>query len=154
MPIIAPIETGKRYALGAGLSLTPQTQLTYSRVDFDDFRDPFGSKVSLQEGDSLRGRLGVSLDKDIIWRAEDGTTRRSHVYGNVDVYNEFMNGTKTHVSGVDFSSRDKRQSVGVGVGGTHEWHNIRNRRKTVQTDGVQKINGCENMGMIYVSVRW
>lgn len=119
------IETGKRYALGAGLSLTPQTQLTYSRVDFDDFRDPFGSEVSLQEGDSLRGRLGVSLDKNIVWRAEDGTTRRSHVYGNVDVYNEFMNGTKTHVSGVDFSSRDKRQSVGVGVGGTHEWQNGR-----------------------------
>ncbi|PHI32677.1 autotransporter outer membrane beta-barrel domain-containing protein [Budvicia aquatica] len=119
------IETGKRYSLGYGLSLTPQTQLTYSRVDFEDFRDPFGSEVSLQEGDSLRGRLGVSLDKDIVWRAEDGTTRRSHVYGNVDVYNEFMNGTKVNVSGVDFSTRDKRQSVGVGVGGTHEWQNGR-----------------------------
>ncbi|PHI31550.1 Uncharacterised protein [Budvicia aquatica] len=36
-----------------------------------------------------------------------------------------MNGTKTHVSGVDFSSRGKRQSVGVGVGGTNEWQNGR-----------------------------
>ncbi|MCV6864184.1 autotransporter outer membrane beta-barrel domain-containing protein, partial [Yersinia pestis subsp. pestis] len=37
------IEAGKGYALGNGLSLTPQMQVTYSRVDFDTFRDPFDS---------------------------------------------------------------------------------------------------------------
>ncbi|EIR51979.1 outer membrane autotransporter barrel domain protein, partial [Yersinia pestis PY-13] len=41
------IEAGKGYALGNGLSLTPQMQVTYSRVDFDTFRDPFDSEVSL-----------------------------------------------------------------------------------------------------------
>lgn len=119
------VETGKHYQLGNGFSLTPQLQLTYSRVDFDTFRDPYGSEVSLQDGDSLRGRAGVSLDKENVWIAENGTTSRSHLYSNLDVYNEFLNGTKTRVSGIDFTTRDERQSVGVGAGGTYEWQNGR-----------------------------
>lgn len=119
------VETGKHYQLGNGFSLTPQLQLTYSRVDFDTFRDPYGSEVSLQDGDSLRGRAGVSLDKENVWIAENGTTSRSHLYSNLDVYNEFLNGTKTRVSGIDFTTRDERQSVGIGAGGTYEWQNGR-----------------------------
>ncbi|EIT40909.1 outer membrane autotransporter barrel domain protein, partial [Yersinia pestis PY-99] len=106
------IEAGKGYALGNGLSLTPQMQVTYSRVDFDTFRDPFDSEVSLQEGDSLRGRIGVSLDKETTWSAKDGTTRRSHIYSHLDLHNEFLNGSKVQVSGVEFATRDERQSVG------------------------------------------
>ncbi|BFI60951.1 autotransporter adhesin YapV [Yersinia pseudotuberculosis] len=119
------IEAGKGYALGNGLSLTPQMQVTYSRVDFDTFRDPFDSEVSLQEGDSLRGRLGVSLNKETTWSAKDGTTRRSHIYSHLDLHNEFLNGSKVQVSGVEFATRDKRQSVGLGAGGTYEWQNGR-----------------------------
>ncbi|CNI68248.1 autotransporter protein [Yersinia pseudotuberculosis] len=119
------IEAGKGYALGNGLSLTPQMQVTYSRVDFDTFRDPFDSEVSLQEGDSLRGRLGVSLDKETTWSAKDGTTRRSHIYSHLDLHNEFLNGSKVQVSGVEFATRDERQSVGLGAGGTYEWQNGR-----------------------------
>lgn len=120
------VEVGKRYMLNdEGLSLTPQIQLTYSRVDFDTFRDPYGSEVSLQEGDNVRGRVGTSLDKETVWVVENGTTSRAHVYGNVDLYNEFTNGTKIKDSGVEFSTRDERQSVGVGAGGTYEWQNGR-----------------------------
>ncbi|CNF23177.1 outer membrane autotransporter [Yersinia similis] len=119
------IEAGKGYALGNGLSLTPQMQVTYSRVDFDTFRDPFDSEVSLQEGDSLRGRLGVSLNKETTWSAKDGTTRRSHIYSHLDLHNEFLNGSKVQVSGGEFATRDERQSVGLGAGGTYEWQNGR-----------------------------
>ncbi|WP_054877578.1 autotransporter outer membrane beta-barrel domain-containing protein [Yersinia wautersii] len=119
------IEAGKGYALGNGLSLTPQMQVTYSRVDFDTFRDPFDSEVSLQDGDSLRGRIGVSLDKETTWSAKDGTTRRSHIYSHLDLHNEFLNGSKVQVSGVEFATRDERQSVGLGAGGTYEWQNGR-----------------------------
>ena len=119
------LETGKRYSLGNGLSLTPQIQLIYSRVNFDPFSDPYGSQVSLEEGDSLRARAGVSLDKETAWVAKDGTTSRAHFYTNLDLYNEFLNGTKTRVSGVDFTARDERQSVGIGAGVTQEWQNGR-----------------------------
>ncbi|PHI30617.1 autotransporter outer membrane beta-barrel domain-containing protein [Budvicia aquatica] len=120
------IEGGKRYALNEeGLSLTPQMQLLYSRVDFNSFRDPYGSKVSAQDGNNLRTRIGTSLDKETAWVAENGTTSRTHVYGNVDLYNEFTNGTKIKDSGVEFSTRDERQWVGIGAGGTYEWQNGR-----------------------------
>ncbi|AHK18507.1 autotransporter [Yersinia similis] len=119
------VETGKRYALGNGVSLTPQMQVSYSRVDFDTFRDTFDSEVSLQEGDSLRGRIGVSLDKETAWSAKDGSTRRSHIYSHLDLHNEFLNGSKVQVSGIEFATRDERQSVGLGAGGTYEWQNGR-----------------------------
>jgi hypothetical protein len=41
-------------------SITPQAQLAYSNVDFDDFTDPFGADVSLDKSHSLKGRLGDS----------------------------------------------------------------------------------------------
>ncbi len=120
------IEGGKRYALNEeGLSLTPQMQLIYSRVDFNSFRDPYGSKVSPQDGNNLRARIGTSLDKETAWVAENGTTSRTHVYGNVDLYNEFTNGTKVKDSGVELSTRDERQWIGIGAGGTYEWQNGR-----------------------------
>lgn len=123
------IESGKRYSLSDELSLTPQIQLTYSRVNFDTFNDPFDSKVSLESGDNLLGRIGVSLNKEIITTTKHGVSSQSNVYGNVDLYNEFLNGSKVSVSGgapaVDFSSRDERQYVGVGTGATHEWLNGR-----------------------------
>lgn len=116
-------ETGNRYRLGNGFSLTPQVQLVYSRVDFDSFTDPFGARVSLQDGDSLRGRLGVSLDHETAWISGDGSRSRSHVYGIANLYNEFLDGTKVNVSGVRFATRDGRLWAGIGIGGTYEWSN-------------------------------
>lgn len=114
-------ETGKRYRFGKGFSATPQAQLVYSQVDFDSFNDPFNTRVSLRYGDSLRARYGVSLDHEAAWVAKDGTHSRSHIYGNANLYNEFLNGSKVDVSGVGFSTRDDRLWAGVGAGGTYEW---------------------------------
>jgi len=116
-------ETGNRYELGNGFFLTPQVQLVYSRVDFNSFTDPFGARVSLNDGDSLRGRFGVSLDHEAQWVAKDGTKSRSHLYGIANLYNEFLDGTKVDVSGVRFATRDERTWAGVGIGGTYEWAN-------------------------------
>jgi len=50
-----------------GWSVTPQAQLLYSSVDFDDFNDVFNTGVSLGQGDSHQGRLGVTLDHKSSW---------------------------------------------------------------------------------------
>ena len=52
-------EVGKRVSLGGGLSLTPQFQLAYSNVRFDDFVDPAGAAVAFEIGDSLKSRSGT-----------------------------------------------------------------------------------------------
>ncbi|MET4635365.1 autotransporter outer membrane beta-barrel domain-containing protein [Kaistia defluvii] len=121
------LETGKRIGLDNGLSLTPQAQLVYSSVDFDSFTQTYNGEdvagVSLLNNDSLRGRLGLSLDQNKSWRAEDGLVSRSHVYGIANLYYEFLDGTSVDVSGATLASRSDRLWGGVGLGGSYDWNN-------------------------------
>ncbi|MDH0093571.1 autotransporter outer membrane beta-barrel domain-containing protein [Achromobacter mucicolens] len=115
------VETGYRFDIGKGFSLTPQAQLIRSRVDFDSFTDPFGAKVRLDDGDNLTGRLGVSLDYEPERSGAKGAAAQTHVYAIANLYNEFMNGTNVNVAGVSFRSRDERLWAELGVGGTYQW---------------------------------
>ncbi|WP_409566758.1 autotransporter domain-containing protein [Rhizobium leguminosarum] len=53
------MDTGQKIDLTGQWSLTPQAQLAYSSVRFDSFTDALGGGVSLDDGDSLTGRLGA-----------------------------------------------------------------------------------------------
>ncbi len=117
------LEVGYRHAIDDRWSLTPQAQLIHSGIDFDTFTDPFGARVALLEGDSLRGRLGVAAELESRWLAEDGTTSRTHVYGIADLYHEFLDGYRVAVADGTFSSRDDRLWGGIGIGGTYNWAN-------------------------------
>ena len=120
------LETGKRIGLDNDLSVTPQAQLVYSSVDFDSFTQTYSGEdvaaVSLQNNDSLRGRLGLSLDQNKSWRGDDGLVSRSHVYGIANLYYEFLDGTSVDVSGATLASRDDRFWGGVGLGGSYDWN--------------------------------
>ncbi|MGO7837958.1 autotransporter outer membrane beta-barrel domain-containing protein, partial [Rhizobium johnstonii] len=70
-------------------SLTPQAQLAYSSVRFDSFTDAYGSDVSLDDGDSLTGRLVISADFDSEWKDASGKTSRSTLYGIANLYYDF-----------------------------------------------------------------
>lgn len=117
------LEAGKRIALDENWTLTPQAQLTWSSVDFDSFTDPYGARVSLDKGDSLKGRLGLALGHERSWKDEAGQTSRAQVYGIVNLTNEFLNGTRVDVSGTKFDSRADRLTGGIGLGGTYSWAN-------------------------------
>jgi len=116
------LETGKRIDLNNGLTLTPQAQLVYSNVDFDSFVDPWGVGVSLGNGDSLRGRLGVSLDKETSWTAANGTLSRNHLYGVANLHYEFLQGTEVDVAGVSFENRPERLWGEIGAGVSYNWN--------------------------------
>ncbi|SPL62517.1 autotransporter outer membrane beta-barrel domain-containing protein [Ochrobactrum soli] len=116
------IESGKRFAINPEWSVTPQGQLVYSSVDFDDFTDSFGAPVSSDKGDSLQGRLGITLDHETSWQNANGMTNRSHVYGIANMYYEFLEGTKVDVAGVSFASEKDRLWGGVGLGGSYNWN--------------------------------
>ncbi|WP_247870423.1 autotransporter outer membrane beta-barrel domain-containing protein [Ochrobactrum sp. CGA5] len=115
------LEGGKRIAIGPEWSLTPQAQLVYSNVDFDAFTDVFGSRVSIDRGESLQGRLGLTLDHENSWQNDNGMLNRTHVYGIGNLYYEFLEGTKVDVDSVSFASRNDRIWGGLGVGGTYNW---------------------------------
>ncbi|MGU3576517.1 autotransporter outer membrane beta-barrel domain-containing protein, partial [Brucellaceae bacterium C25G] len=114
-------EAGQRITIDDHWSFTPQGQLQYSNVDFDDFVDVFDADVSRQKGESLRARLGVSVDYQNAWSNSKGLTNRSVVYGIANLYNEFLNGTKVRVSTADFVSKNEHFWGGIGFGGAYNW---------------------------------
>ena len=117
------VETGKRISLDERWSVTPQAQLVYSNVDFDSFNDRYDAAVSLDKGDSLQGRLGLTIERQNSWQNAQGMTDRSFVYGIANLYYEFLDGTTVNVSNVNFSSRNDRVWGGIGAGGSYNWNN-------------------------------
>lgn len=118
----ASIEVGKRIGIGQGWWFVPQAQLSYSKVDFSDFIDPFGAAVSLNRADSLLGRAGLALNHQKAWLGTDGQMVQSNVYGIANLQNEFLDGPLVDVSGTSFASDDDRLWGSVGVGGSYRWN--------------------------------
>ena len=116
-------ETGKRITLNDRWSVTPQAQLVYSNVDFDNFTDQYNGAVSLHKGDSLQGRIGISADYQNSWYNDKGMINRSYVYGIANLYYEFLDGSAVDVSSVRFASRNDRFWGGIGLGGSYNWDN-------------------------------
>lgn len=117
------MEAGRRIALGGSWSVTPQAQLSYSAVDFNNFTDAFGAHVSLNRSQSLVGRLGVAANHDVEWRGADGLINRSHLYGIANLHYEFAGQSRVTVSNVSFMSRNDRLYGGLGIGGSFNWAN-------------------------------
>ncbi len=117
----ASIEAGQRIQIEPGWTLTPQAQLSYSTVKFDDFTDGFGARVSLDQGSSLRARLGLSLENEKIWHDGSGKANRQHTYAIVNLYNEFKDGMQVHVSDLSFINRNTRLWGGLGLGASYSW---------------------------------
>lgn len=119
------IETGQHIAIDDHWSVTPQAQLQYSNVDFDDFTTRWESSktdVAPDKGDSLRGRLSVSLDYQNAWQNAQGTTNRSIVYGIANLYNEFLDGTRVNLGTKAFANKQERLWGGIGLGGSYNWN--------------------------------
>ena len=116
------VETGKRTALNQNWSLTPQAQLTYSNVSFKDFTDTFGADVKLESADSLQARLGLAIERQSNDYGVNNKTSRSHVYGIVNLYYDFLNGTKVKVANTQFTNRNDELFAGIGVGGSYNWN--------------------------------
>jgi fibronectin-binding autotransporter adhesin len=110
------IETGRKVRVGGNWSVTPQAQLAYTSVDFDAFTDPFGARVTLDRGDSLKGRIGLALDYDA-----DSGANRSHIYGIVNLTYEFLNGTAVDVAGTEVAFKPDSFGAELGAGGTYRW---------------------------------
>ncbi len=110
----ASVETGKRLPLNQEWFVTPQAQLTYSKASFDNFTDNFGSYIRSGRDDTLQGRLGISIERQI---------NRTHIYGIANIYNEFLNGTSILIENQAFKNRHDQLWAGVGFGWSYNWSN-------------------------------
>ncbi len=116
-------EAGHRLKLTETWDITPQIQLSYSSIDFDSFRDGLNTKVSLRDGDSLEGRIGLAFSRDNAWISDSGDRRRTLLYGIGNLYYEFLDGTKVNVSGTSFRNENEDFQAGLGLGGSYNWNN-------------------------------
>ncbi len=109
------LEAGRSVALNESLSLTPLLGLAWSRVSLDDFTDDVGSgaRVSVEDADSLVGRLGVAVAAD--------TGGGLRLFGSLDAMEEFSEETEARVSGTQLKASSETTSVRLGLGGVHSW---------------------------------
>lgn len=117
----AGIEIGKVFDLGSGWQITPQAQLYYSKIRYDDYRDAHKLDVSLDDGDSLFGRLGVAVDREFVFTSSCGSERRLHAYGIVNAYHDFRGETSVNVGKSKYSTTENRLWFGASLGGTYSW---------------------------------
>jgi outer membrane autotransporter protein len=114
-------EIGKRMPWKDGWTFTPQAQLVYSNIDFNDFIGPNGESVTLSDGESLRGRIGISAQQEKVWKDGEEKLRRNHLYGIANLYYEFMDGTSIEVSGTALTSKPERWWGEIGIGSSYGW---------------------------------
>lgn len=86
-------EFGKRIQQGNGLWIEPQIELTYGKVSSVDYVTKNGVKVVQDSMDSIIGRVGFSLGKDV----KDGNVyaRASYLYDFDGETNAVLNGVET-----------------------------------------------------------
>ena len=117
--VSASADLGYRFALpfgGMDFEVAPQVQLTWSRVNFDDFVGPHGEKVSLEDGDLVTGRLGLSWDGE--WQGAGGF---GQVYGGMNLRGAMDGKTSVNVSGVSVANEQDDLSVDGRLGFSYEW---------------------------------
>lgn len=117
------LEIGHQIKLDDAWALTPQAQLNYASVGFDSFTDYFGSAISLENGDSLVGRLGVAIDYQAEGQDAEGRDSATKLYGIANLTYEFLDGAAVIVSGTGLNYAGQKFSAELGLGGTVEWNN-------------------------------
>ncbi|MEM8695467.1 MAG: autotransporter outer membrane beta-barrel domain-containing protein [Pseudomonadota bacterium] len=119
---VLSLELGHRVPISESLSLTPQGQLQFSRVNFETFVGPDGERVVNDANDhALIGRFGLSLDSQRSWIRQNGKVDRYHLYGIANLYHDFLSGTR-----IDVDRRTLVSNVGdwtgeLGLGGSYSW---------------------------------
>ena len=103
-------EYGKRFTKDNGFWIEPQVELTYGTVGSVDYLTGKGARVHQDNVDSLVGRLGFSLGKDI---------KQGNVYVRASYLYDFDGETKATMSGAGTASFEQDLGGGwweVGVG--------------------------------------
>ncbi len=106
------LETGYTYMLDAANFLEPQLQLAYSHSWGDSFRDGAGVEVTLNDNDSLIGRLGFRAGTVV----KTGTRGRFAPYLQASVLHEFLGDSAASVSDLTFDASLQGTSYEVGLG--------------------------------------
>ena len=109
-------EYGKRYALGNNWTIEPQAQLTYNYLWGDDYTTKNGARVSQDNADSLVGRLGFLLAREL----HPELKTPSRIYVKASLHHDFLGDTTSTIADdVHFTDNDDLgdtwYTVGIGT---------------------------------------
>ncbi|WP_081725773.1 autotransporter outer membrane beta-barrel domain-containing protein [Martelella sp. AD-3] len=116
------LEAGQAFAIGDGIALTPQAQLSFAAVDIDSFTGAYSDHVSFSDGQSLLARAGLAVSKESAWQDVNGEARSANIYGLANLYYEFLGKTTATVTqALEFSSEPDDFTGEIGFGGSIDW---------------------------------
>ncbi|MHC2148852.1 autotransporter outer membrane beta-barrel domain-containing protein [Pseudomonas sp. 210_17 TE3656] len=112
--ITASLEAGYPFKLNKdeSLKIEPQAQVIVSKIKINDSHDA-ASEVRYEDVDSLTGRLGVRIDKDMFREDDKGKLHRTNIWVRPSIWHEFKSSPKT-----EFSSNDGFVPFTTDLGGT------------------------------------
>jgi outer membrane autotransporter protein len=119
--IAASLEVGRRIAFSPQWSLTPQAQIVWSRTEFDAFVDPDGFAVSLVDGNSLVGRLGLALERNRVWQ-DSGGGQALRGYALANLRHEFMADRAVLLEGFVLSRQAAATTGELAFGFARDWN--------------------------------
>ncbi|CDM87648.1 autotransporter outer membrane beta-barrel domain-containing protein [Xenorhabdus bovienii] len=109
------LEAGQELDLNQAWSLTPQAQLVFSSINMNGFHDPFGAKIHFDRSESLKFRVGTTIDY---------RQKATHLYGFFNINQEVLGRNDlTNVADVAFISGNDRTWGDGGAGGSYSWDN-------------------------------
>ncbi|MBD2796311.1 autotransporter outer membrane beta-barrel domain-containing protein, partial [Xenorhabdus sp. 18] len=118
------LEAGRQFDVSPEWSLTPQAQLAFSTVKMNDFHDTFGTKIRFDQSESMKLRLGTTIDYRQKWRDDQGKDEKSaNLYGLFNIRQELLGrNDAVDVANVDFHGGNDRTWAETGVGGSYSWN--------------------------------
>ncbi len=138
-------ELGYRFAFPFSemdFEVVPQIQLMWSRVGFEDYVTPSGGLISLEDGELMKGRLGLSWDGE--WRDAGGS---GHIYGGVNLRDALDGRTAVRATGVLLTNK-QISSVDGRLGLSYEWdegYSVYGEAKVLRSGGVEEASA--NLGV-------
>lgn len=102
------VENGISFRCENGWVVEPQQQFSYAKIGVSDFNDNLGAHVSLKNGDSFSGRLGVELRKYIGTKVDNN----SSVWTRISYIHDFSTRNEVIVAGdIAISELDQNRYV-------------------------------------------
>ena len=134
------VEAGSRLPV-AGMFMTPHAGVAWSRFDLEDFTDLEMAggprvRVAVADVDSLRGRLGVTLETELGSGAASGPA--ALVFGSLAVEREFSDETQVKVGTETLTTELRPTALRLGAGGVLNLDENTQMRATVgyRTSGI------------------
>ena len=130
------METGYRFNV-MNFQISPQAQLAWTRVGFDDFVGPHGELVSLEDGDRVTGSLGLLWDGE--WQGAESFVR---LYGEMNMRGNLDGKTSVNVSGTSIANEQDDLSMDGKLGLSYEWgegYAIHGEASAADHDGADEI---------------